>query len=300
MDYAQAHLLWIKGRAMTRMRLAEEPLSGLAVWSRRLAGFSIPVLLLSIIIIRSGLLEITPALATFGGALVLAFGAIVLAVGAFVVIWKEGCKGLGHAVTAMLIGIAILAYPTFLAVRASRLPMMTDITTDPADPPRFDTIARLRPRNANPIAYPGSAAAELQRTGYPDIEPLQVSASPQQTYEAALAMITKHKWRVVDLRPPQTTGRREGVIEAVARTPIMGFRDDVAVRIRFDEEGSRVDIRSASRYGRTDFGTNAARIRRMLSDIDDSAGSEGEAAKKPAKPAKPEQAPAKPQARARR
>jgi hypothetical protein len=90
------------------------------------------------------------------------------------------------------------------------------------------------------------------------------------------------------------------VIEAVARTPIMGFRDDVVVRIRFDEEGSRVDIRSSSRYGRTDFGTNAARIRRMLSDIDDSAGSEGEAAKKPAKPVKAEQAPAKPQVRARR
>jgi len=285
---------------MMPLRLAEEPLSGLAIWSRRLAGFSIPVLLLAIIIIRSGLLEITPALATFGGALALAFAGIVLAVGAFVVIWKDGRKGLGHAVVAMLIGIAILAYPTFLAVRASRLPWLTDITTDPVDPPRFDTIARLRPRNANPIVYPGAAAAQLQRAAYPDIEPLQVSANPQQAYEAALAVITKHKWRVVDLRPPQPTGRREGVIEAVARTPIMGFRDDVVVRIRFDNEGSRVDIRSASRYGRTDFGTNASRIRRLLSDIDDSAGSEDEAAKKPAKPAKPEPAPAKPQARVRR
>jgi uncharacterized protein (DUF1499 family) len=285
---------------MTRLRLAEAPMSGLAVWSRRLAGFSIPVLLLAIIIIRSGLLEITPALATLGGALVLAFAGIALAGGAFVVIWREGCKGLGHAVTAMLIGIAILAYPTFLSVRAARLPWLTDITTDPVDPPRFDTIARLRPRNANPVVYAGATAAQLQRAAYPDIEPLQVSVNPQQAYEAALAVITKHKWKVVDLRPPQATGRREGVIEAVARTPIMGFRDDVVVRVRFDDEGSRIDIRSASRYGRTDFGTNAARIRRLLSDIDDSAGSDEETAKKPAKPAKTEQAPAKPQVRARR
>jgi uncharacterized protein (DUF1499 family) len=285
---------------MTRLRLAEEPMSGLAVWSRRLAGFSIPVLLLAIIIIRSGLLEMTPALATLGGALVLAFAGIVLALGAFVVIWKEGSKGLGHAVTAMLIGIAILAYPAFLSVRAARLPWLTDITTDPVDPPRFDTIARLRPRNANPVVYAGAAAAQMQRAAYPDIEPLQVSANPQQAYEAALGVITKHKWKVVDLRPPQASGRREGVIEAVARTPIMGFRDDVVVRVRFDDEGSRVDIRSASRYGRTDFGTNAARIRRLLSDIDDSAGSDEETPKKPAKPAKTEQAPAKPQARARR
>lgn len=275
-------------------------MSGLAVWSRRLAAFSIPVLLLAIIIIRSGLLEITPALATLGGALVLAFAAIGLALGAFVVIWKEGCKGLGHAVTALLVGIAILAYPTFLSVRAARLPWLTDITTDPADPPRFDTVARLRPRNANPVAYAGTVAAQLQRAAYPDIEPLQVSVNPQQAYEAALAVITKHKWKVVDLRPPQASGRREGVIEAVARTPIMGFRDDVVVRVRFDDEGSRIDVRSASRYGRTDFGTNAARIRRLLSDIDDSAGSDEENAKKPAKPAKAEQAPTKPQARARR
>jgi uncharacterized protein (DUF1499 family) len=283
---------------MTRLRLVEEPMSRLAVWSRRLAAFSIPVLLLAIIIIRSGLLEITPALATFAGALVLAFGAIVLALGAFVVIWKDGCKGLGHAVAAMLVGIAILVYPTFLAVRAARLPWLTDITTDPVDPPRFDTIARLRPRNANPVVYAGGAAAQLQRAAYPDIEPLQVSANPQQTYQAALAVITKHKWKVVDLRPPQAAGRREGMIEAVARTPIMGFRDDVVVRVRFDDEGTRVDIRSASRYGRTDFGTNAARIRRLLTDIDDSAGSDDETAKKPAKPAK--EAPAKPQVRARR
>jgi uncharacterized protein (DUF1499 family) len=285
---------------MMRLRLAEEPMSGLAVWSRRLAAFSIPVLLLAVIIIRSGLLEITPALATFGGALVLAFAAIVLALGAFVVIWTDGCKGLGHAVTALLVGVAILAYPSFLAVRATRLPWLTDITTDPVDPPRFETVARLRPRNANSIVYAGAAAAQLQRAAYPDIETLQVSVNPEQAYAAALAVINKHKWKVVDLRPPQAAGRREGVIEAVARTPIMGFRDDVVVRVRFDDEGSRVDVRSSSRYGRTDFGTNAARVRRLLSDIDDSAGSDDETGKKPAKPAKAEQAPAKPQVRARR
>jgi uncharacterized protein (DUF1499 family) len=285
---------------MMRLRWAEEPMSGFAVWSRRLAAFSIPVLLLAIIIIRSGLLEITPALATFGGALVLAFAAIVLALGAFVVIWKDGCRGLGHAVTALLVGVAILAYPSFLAVRAARLPWLTDITTDPVDPPRFETVARLRPRNANPVVYAGAAAAQLQHAAYPDIEPLQVSVSPAHAYAAALAVINKHKWKVVDLRPPQATGRREGVIEAVARTPIMGFRDDVVVRVRFDDEGSRIDIRSSSRYGRTDFGTNAARVRRLLSDIDDSAGSDDETGKKPAKPAKTEQAPAKPQVRARR
>ena len=100
---------------MIRPRILEEPLSRLAVWSRRVAVFSIPVVLLAITIVRSGLLELVPALATFGGALALAVVAIVLAFGAFIVIWREGLRGGGHAVLALMIGIGILAYPAYLA-----------------------------------------------------------------------------------------------------------------------------------------------------------------------------------------
>ena len=272
--------------SMIRTRLPDEPLSRLAVWARRVAVFSVPVVLLAIVIVRGGLLEIVPALATFGGALALAAVAILLALGAFVVIWQEGLRGAGHAVLAFLIGIAILAYPAYLAVRAYRLPAINDITTDPADPPRFEAIARLRSRDANPIAYAGLRAAELQRAAYPDIEPLLLNVPPQQAYETALGILTRRKWRIVDSRPPQP-GRRDGLIEAVARTPIMGFRDDVVVRIRPAPGGARVDARSASRYGRSDLGANARRVRALLEDIDDAAGAEEEKPKKAAPPPPP-------------
>ncbi len=62
---------------------------------------------------------------------------------------------------------------------------------------------------------------------------------------------------------------RDGLIEAIARTPILGFRDDVVVRVRATSDGARIDVRSASRYGRHDFGTNAARVRNLINDIDD-------------------------------
>jgi uncharacterized protein (DUF1499 family) len=62
---------------------------------------------------------------------------------------------------------------------------------------------------------------------------------------------------------------RDGIIEAVARTPILGFRDDVVVRVRATTDGARIDVRSASRYGRHDFGTNAGRVRNLIDDIDD-------------------------------
>jgi len=282
---------------MIRPRILDEPLSRPAVWSRRVAVFSIPVVLLAITIVRSGLLELVPALATFGGALALAVVAIVLAFGAFIVIWREGLRGGGHAVLALMIGIGILAYPAYLATRAYRLPAINDVTTDPLDPPRFEAIARLRSRESNPITYAGLRAAELQRAAYPDIEPLLLNVTPQEAYNSALAVITRRKWRIVDVRPPQP-GRRDGLIEAVARTPIMGFRDDVVIRIRPAQEGARVDVRSASRYGRGDLGCNASRVRALSESIDGAGGSEEEKRKK-AFPAKAP-APKKPQGPTRR
>jgi uncharacterized protein (DUF1499 family) len=256
---------------MLRRYLQEEPTSQLAVWARRMALFSLAATILSIVIVRSGLLEIKPALVTFGGALALAGLALLLALAAFVVIWREGLDGMGYALTAIAIGSLMLGYPAYLGYKAYRLPWIYDVTTDPIDPPHYEALARIRPRDANPIAYAGLYAADLQRAAYPDIEPLDEETTPQLAYDASLAVITKRKWTVIERRPP-VPPRREGRIEAVARTPIMGFRDDVVVRIRPGEDGARIDARSSSRYGSFDFGTNAARLKTLLDDIDDAIG----------------------------
>jgi uncharacterized protein (DUF1499 family) len=250
---------------MARRRIADEPTSRLAIWARRCAFFSLAATILSIVIVRSGLMEIVPALATFAGALLFSVIGIVLALGAFVVIWKDGIDGAGYAFAAIGIGAALLAYPAYLGLRAHNLPMINDVTTDPIDPPRFDVVARLRPRGT--VEYAGLYAAEQQRAAYPDIEPLAVTVTPQAAYDAAMQLMQRRKWRVVVDRPPQP-GRRDGQIEAVARTPILGFRDDVALRVRPDADGARIDMRSASRYGRHDLGTNAARIRSLLAELD--------------------------------
>src|SRR5229473_2147414 len=100
---------------MSRLRALEEPPSRLAVWARRLAVFSLVVAALAILIERAALLEIVPVLVTFGTAL--------------------------------------LAYPGYLAYQGYQLPAITDVTTDPIDPPRFEVVARLRPPNSS--LYPG-------------------------------------------------------------------------------------------------------------------------------------------------
>jgi hypothetical protein len=266
---------------MARRYVHSEPTSRLAIWARRTAGFAFAASFLAVVIVRSGLLEIQPALATFAGALVVAVLALVLAFAAFVVIWLEGLAGIGAALSAMAISLAVLAYPAYFGLKAYRLPWIYDVTTDPIDPPRYEALARVRPRDANPIAYAGLYAAEQQRAAYPEIGPLGVGAPAQAAYDAALAVVTKRKWRIVEARTPQA-GRRDGRIEAVARTPIMGFRDDVVVRVRADGDGARVDVRSSSRYGTFDFGVNAARIRSLLEDTE-----EAIAAQKPVRPPAP-------------
>jgi len=254
---------------MVRRRIFEQPMSRLAIWARRTALFSLAATLIAIIIVRSGALDIVPALSTLAGALVLALVAILLAFAAGIAIWREGVGGVREAVTALLVGVALIAYPLYLGVKAYRLPAIYDVTTDPIDPPRFEAIARLRPRDANPVTYAGLYTAEQQRAAYSDIEPDLTNSSPQEAYDAALKVITKRKWHIVDARPPQPAAPREGRIEAVARTPILGFRDDVVVRVRATADGARIDVRSASRYGRHDLGANAARVRALIDDVDD-------------------------------
>jgi uncharacterized protein (DUF1499 family) len=254
---------------MVRRRISEQPMSRLAIWARRTALFSLAATLIAIIIVRSGALDIVPALSTLAGALVLALVAILLAFAAGIAIWREGVGGVREAVTALLVGVALIAYPLYLGVKAYRLPAIYDVTTDPIDPPRFEAIARLRPRDANPVTYAGLYTAEQQRAAYSDIEPDLTNSSPQEAYDAALKVITKRKWHIVDARPPQPAAPREGRIEAVARTPILGFRDDVVVRVRATTDGARIDVRSASRYGRHDLGANAARVRALIDDVDD-------------------------------
>lgn len=253
---------------MARRRIAEEPITRFALWARRFALFALAVAMLALVLGRLDFIEVIPTFATLAGALVIAAVAILLAIGAFVVIWREGFRGLGYALLAVVIGVALIAYPAYLAVRAYHLPPLADITTDTEEPPRFEAVARVRPREANPIAYPGPEAAALQRLAFPTIAPMLTAATPLEVYEAAFAAVSRRKWRVVDARRPQA-GRREGHIEAVSRTMIMGFRDDVVLRIRAVPGGARLDIRSASRYGTYDFGANAERIISLMEEIEE-------------------------------
>lgn len=269
-----------------------EPVSSLASWARNLAVFAMVAVVVSIIIVRFGFLEMKPALATFFGGLGIAALSILFGLAGFAAIWQNGSRGMARILLAFLIDGAILAYPAYLGLQYRKLPAIHDITTDPIDPPRFDALARLRTGDgANTAVYAGLYSAEQQRQFYPDIEPIELEISVDRAYAIALQLVNKRKWLIIDERAPQPP-RRIGRIEAVARSPIMGFREDIAIRVVPDGEDSRVDIRSASRYFESDLGSNAARVKKFIDDLNTAADAD---ALKPVKktPVAPPKAPAK-------
>lgn len=169
--------------------------------------------------------------------------------------------GAGALLAAVVIGLGTAAVPWTFVQKARSVPPIHDITTDTADPPEFVAIAPLRADAPNPVAYPGEETAAQQHEAYPGIRTLQVDAWPAIAFEHALETARMKGWEIVE------ASEEEGRIEATATTFWFGFKDDVVIRIRGDNGGSAVDVRSKSRVGRSDVGANAARIEAYLEDL---------------------------------
>ncbi|HEY6820491.1 MAG TPA: DUF1499 domain-containing protein [Burkholderiales bacterium] len=170
----------------------------------------------------------------------------------------------GRVVTllfALVIGLCVSAVPFEFERRARSVPRIHDITTDTRNPPQFAAVLPLRAGAPNTAAYGGAELAELQRKAYPDIQPLVVQMPTQVAFSRARDAAEGMGWQIV------AADASAGRIEATARTFWFGFKDDVVVRIVPEGTGSRIDVRSVSRVGRSDLGTNARRIREYLDRV---------------------------------
>ena len=156
-----------------------------------------------------------------------------------------------------MLALAVAAPPWWLYVQAQRLPHIHDISTDTVNPPAFIAVLPLREGAHNPVAYaPGTAVQ--QRSAYPDIAPLTLAVPPAQAMQRAERAAHALGWTIVAVQAA------EGRLEATDTTWLFGFKDDIVVRIRPTAAGSTVDVRSLSRIGGSDLGTNARRVRAFL------------------------------------
>jgi uncharacterized protein (DUF1499 family) len=164
------------------------------------------------------------------------------------------------AAPALLAGLVAVGVPFELQRRARAVPPIHDISTDLENPPTFDAIVPLRGDAPNDLERT-SEVTELQRHGYPDLAPVTLPIPLDQAFDRALAAAQEAGWQIV------TADKSSGRIEATDTTRWFGFEDDVVVRLTPWGAGTRVDMRSVSRIGRSDIGTNARRIRQYLNRL---------------------------------
>ncbi len=244
-----------------------EERSQLADWSAYFSSLAIPVLLIAAVGHRAGLLETTPTYAAIALGFTLAGVAVVAALAAFVAIWRDGRKGAGTALRALLVGLLVLAMPAFGAWKVMTYPRLTDISTDLANPPHFDRAYFERTAADAAIVEPDAAEAAAQKESYPDIVPRHYPVSTARVYVEAKAIVDRRGWQVLAANEP-SDANPAGSIEAVAQTLIFAFRQDVMIRITPDGDGTRVDMRSAARNAAHDLGSDADRVRRFFADLD--------------------------------
>lgn len=191
------------------------------------------------------------------GALFVGLAAALFAFVLIVIPRTRAGNGSLLAVTLLIgLGTAWVPWNGYRTVQS--LPFIHDISTDTLNPPPFVAILSLRANASNPPEYPGAEVAKQQRESYPDIQTLVLDEPPAEILRKARKTVEDMGLEIVAVEP------NEGRIEATATTFWFGFKDDVVIRITADGSGSRLDIRSKSRVGRSDVGANAARIRRFI------------------------------------
>ena len=229
-------MIWLRRAAIAAVALAllalalSGPLTRFDVWSYRIG------------------LE----LFRWGGYL----GAAAAVLAVAVLAWPAA-RRIGIAAPLVVLVVGLIAYfiPSQFWAQARAVPRINDITTDTANPPQYMTASRPYPREF----------ATLQKQAYPDLATLELRIPTGEAYARAVAAAEAMGWEVV--------GRdaAAGTIEAVDTTRWFGFRDDIAIRVSdapdTSHNRSRIDVRSKSRVGRNDFGTNARRIRTYLQHL---------------------------------
>jgi uncharacterized protein (DUF1499 family) len=249
-----------------RRFIYDEPLTGFAIWSRRVAVLAVIVAGYAVVMVRGGAQDWRGAVVV-GGALALCALAGLLALIAFIRIWRLGHKGTAIAAQALALVMLLMALPGFYAARGLTLPQLNDVTTDIDAPPDFSrSRAALAAREGRIPPDPPPGTRERQRAAYPDIAPILIEREAEDAFDLARKAAVALGWQIIEATPP---GGRTGTarIEAMHRTTLMRFTDDITIRIRPRADGSRIDIRSASRVGTHDLGANARRIRRFAEEL---------------------------------
>jgi uncharacterized protein (DUF1499 family) len=265
-----------KNTTLLSMTAATFPSLNPPAWPARLTRIGIWVIAAGFILVvvsgpghRFGVLGFRPAiLAALVGTLLAALGALAAIVGLLGGGAGRASMRRGAAAIGIVLALAATSYLLWWFAQMRGAPMIHEVSTDLEDPPAFVAVKALRERVAgtNPSDYVAQLQGRgttidvpaMQRTHYSDIQPVSLDVSPEEAYARARRAVRELGWEIVD------ESQADGRIEATDTTRFFGFKDDIVIRVRTVDGASRVDVRSKSRVGLGDAGTNAKRVRRFL------------------------------------
>ena len=246
---------------------ADRPPSFLAMWTSRIAIFAAASAAVTAGLHRVSLLQ-TPVALTIAYILIAAAAlALVMALIAGLDIWVTGRPGTARVFCGAIVAMGILAVPAGVWALSLRHPEINDITTDVSEPPEFTEAKDERGPSANPLDYQGERLAPLQAKYYPDLKSLVIPRTTEEAYELVLQALAKLRLKTTLEVPPEDEDDAPGFIELSEHTQILGVVDDVIIRVLGEDKSSRIDVRSASRYGSNDFGRNAEHVRTILKEV---------------------------------
>ena len=230
-----------------------------AIWARRFGSLAVPLTVIPVFLHRERLISSADFTVVEIVALAVAGLGLFLALGAFARLWVTGDQGWGKATIGFFLSLVCLAPFAFTLMQMTLYPAVSDVSTDPARPPGLVSQGPAQPSAAIDRAAVESAFPNARTRTYP-VEASRLFALLNQ-------LVQDRDWEVRTRREPLTP-LAEGQINAIATT-LLGWRDEVAIRIEGTPEGSVVAMRSAALHGGHDLGSNGRRIEDFLAALDE-------------------------------
>lgn len=228
-----------------------------AIWARRCGSFAVPLTLLPVLLHREGLIGSLDFVAVETVALSFAVLGLLLGLGGFVRLWRTGDRGWGKASWGIVFSTLCLLPFGYFGYLALKNPVVTEISTDFRTPV---PLSLLRPAQTPPALQAEIAAH------FPNVRTRSYPIAAAQIFEILAQLVEEEGWDISISRNPDDTGG-VGLLDGVALR-LLGWRDEVAVRVLASDAGATIDMRSAPFFAFPDFGENGRRVEKLLLALD--------------------------------
>jgi len=275
----------------------EERWSHSAVWCQRIAIFLAPYFVILIGLYRFAKIDTFQMFALLAIGLFLAMIGLVFAMVALSELWNKGYRGGNMVIRGMIIILLILLPFAYQAYLALLHPLANDVATDTFNPPEYVNADQARAqqvfRGINLVQEYSEEYSDLIVEAYPKVRSRRYPAGSERVLEAVRLIVKDNGWpitgEIVPSVEPETTDEeladneitseeedaeenelviQDIAVEALVKTLIFGFENDVVIRISSEDQNTLVDMRASSRWGQHDFGYNAKLIKDFMEQLD--------------------------------